>query len=172
MGRTAADDTTVVSSDITKIASTAVSAKNAAASESPLLVGMEYEAVGALTTDGGTAGDKVPWKASATGVPYVTLVAPDGELAIAPQAYGIDAVGADAYTTVVTAGADRKHITISLQGSNDAIVSLDSGTTNHYYIPANSIHTFDDVRIDNSATVQGKNASAGNNYTNLAITIW
>lgn len=90
----------------------------------------------------------------------------------APQAYGIDATGADAYTTVVTAGADRHHMMVSLQGSNDAIVSIDSGTTDHFYIPAGSTHVFDGILIANSATVQGKNATGGSNYTNLAITVW
>lgn len=48
-------------------------AKDAAATENPLLAGMEFEALGAIATDGGTAGDKVPWKAAATGIPYVGL---------------------------------------------------------------------------------------------------
>jgi len=90
----------------------------------------------------------------------------------APQAYGIDTAGADTYTTVVTANAARTHMSVSLQGSNDAIVSIDGGTTDSFYIPANSIHVFDNLNIANSAIIQGKNASGGNNYTNLAITIW
>lgn len=90
----------------------------------------------------------------------------------APQAYGIDAAGADTYTTIVTADAERHHISISLQGENDAIVSLDGGTTNSFYIPAGSSHVFDNVLISDTANVQGKNADAGNNYTKLSITIW
>jgi len=90
----------------------------------------------------------------------------------APQAYGVDAAGADTYTTVVTASADRHNMHVSLKGSNDAIISIDSGTTDHYYIVAGSTQVFDDILISNTATVQGKNASAGNNYTNLTITIW
>jgi len=61
---------------------------------------------------------------------------------------------------------------VSLQGANDAIVSIDSGTIDAFYIPANSSHVFDNILIANAATVQGKNASAGNNYTNLTITVW
>lgn len=59
--------------DITKIAGTAVSAKNAAYSEAPLGTGLEFEALGSLTTDGGTAGDKVPAKGTATGITYTQL---------------------------------------------------------------------------------------------------
>jgi hypothetical protein len=89
-----------------------------------------------------------------------------------PQAYGIDAVGADAYTTVVTATAQRTHISISLQGSYDAIVSVDGGTTDSFYVIAGSVQTYDSVLLANGAMVQGKNANAGQNYTKLAITIW
>lgn len=90
----------------------------------------------------------------------------------APQEYGIDAAGADTYTTIVTASADREHVSISLQGSNDAIVSLDGGTTDHIYVPANSMLVMDSVLIANADDVQGKNATPGSNYTNLAVTIW
>jgi len=92
--------------------------------------------------------------------------------ATVPQAYGVDAAGADAYTTIVTvAGGAKYHMSYSVQGAYDAVISLD-GTTDHFYVPANSAGVFDDVVIANGATVQGKNAGAGENYTNLAITIW
>jgi len=158
--------------DIQKVAGTAVSAKNAAAGENPLLAGGEYEAIGSFTVDGGTAGDKTPFKTSNTGVLYVQEINGDGELGAAPQAYGIDAAGADTYTTVVTAGRDCSHIKISLEGANDAVVSLDGGTTDSFYIPANSAHVFDGVVIQNGATVQGKNYTGGSNYTKLTVTIW
>jgi len=63
-----------------------VTAKNDAATEKPLLDGMEYEALGALTTDADTAGDKVPVKGSAKGVQYVVPVDSSGlaEAAIDP----------------------------------------------------------------------------------------
>ena len=72
--------------DLDKIAGVAISAKNAPFAEPPLGVGMEFEAIGALSTDGGTAGDKVPWKASAEGVPYTHVATVDG---------GVSAVVAD-----------------------------------------------------------------------------
>ena len=157
--------------NVHKVGNTAVSAKNAAASEPPLNTGGEYELIGALVTDAGTAGDKVPWKGSAKGVQYVQTINSDGELGSAPDAYGLDAAGSDSYTTLVTASRDCSHIFISVQGAYDAIVSLD-GTNHQFYIPANSAHVFDGVVIQASATVQGKNAGAGENYINLAATIW
>lgn len=113
--------------------------------------------------------DAVPFHFNVSGALKVSTEEAQGT---APQAHGIDAAGADGYTTVVTAGAVRYHMSVSLQGANDAIVSIDSGTTESFFIPANSAHVFDNIIIANSATVQGKNASGGNNYTNLAITIW
>ena len=53
-------------------------AKNEPATENPILDGMEYEALGALTTDADAPGDKVPWKASQKGVPYVSIVDSQG----------------------------------------------------------------------------------------------
>ena len=90
----------------------------------------------------------------------------------APQAQGTDAAGTDAYAIVVTASARRTHILCSLGGAFAAIVSLDSGATDHIYVPANSIVTLDDIVIANAATVQGRNAVGGSNYTDLFITIW
>jgi hypothetical protein len=70
------------SQDLQSIVGTAVSAKNAAFAEAPLGVGGEFEAVGALTADGGTAGDKTPLKTSAEGVLYGHQVTVDGGLSI------------------------------------------------------------------------------------------
>ena len=68
-------ETTVSSTiDLTKIGSVAISAKNAAFAEPPLGIGGEYELLGSLTADGGTAGDKTPLKTSALGVPYTNLI--------------------------------------------------------------------------------------------------
>jgi len=95
-----------------------------------------------------------------------------GDLIAPFQAGGIDAVGANSYTTVVTASSNATHMKVSLEGSNGAIISIDSGTTDGIYIPANSAWVFDQVAIASGATVQGKNATPGSNYTKLAITIW
>lgn len=91
--------------------------------------------------------------------------------ATAPQTMGTDTTGQDAFETVVTANTEKHHMAVTLEGSYGAIISVD-GTNNHFNIPAQSAHCFDDVLIANGATVKAKNASAGYNYANLSITIW
>ena len=159
---------TVVGTDVNvkQVGGVAVAVDDSAMAATPpiLPVGAEYRASATTYADG----DATVLQSDINGRILVNTEA-QGNL---PQAYGIDAAGTDAYTTVVTATADRHHIVISLQGANDAIVSLNSGTTEHFYIPANTSWVFDDVLIANGATVQGKNAVGGSNYTNLAITIY
>jgi len=87
--------------DLTKIGGVAISAKNAAFAEPPLGTGSEFEAIGALTTDGGTAGDKVPNKASAEGVPYAHLVAADGATSTIP-AQGTGVMAGSLPSTIAT----------------------------------------------------------------------
>ena len=89
----------------------------------------------------------------------------------APQAYGQDAAGDNAYTTVVTTTADRHHMSVSVE-THPAIISIDSGTTNHYYIPAGTTWVFDNILIASGATIQGKNGTGGSNYVNLSISVW
>ena len=90
----------------------------------------------------------------------------------APQAVGTLATGTDAYQTVVTTNASRTHIKVSLAGANDAIVSLNAGTTDHIYIQANSEVVLDDVLVATATAVQAKNAVGGSNHSKLAITVW
>lgn len=90
----------------------------------------------------------------------------------AAQALGQDVAGADAYATVLTPSADAKHAYIKLEGSNNAIISFDGGTTDQFEIAANSVVSIDWITITSGVAIQAKNASAGNNYANLAITIW
>lgn len=52
-----------------------------------------------------------------------------------PQAYGVDATGADGYATVLTVSGAKTHIAIQNTGTHPAIISLNSGTTDHFYIP-------------------------------------
>ena len=88
------------------------------------------------------------------------------------QALGTDAAGADAYATILTSGAAANHIQVTLGGSNDAIVSVDGGTTDGIYVPAGSIVTLDSVTIGATTAIQAKNATGGSNYANMSITIW
>jgi len=91
----------------------------------------------------------------------------------APNAYGIDTAGADAYVTLVTVPAGgATHLHVVLMGSFDAILSCNSGTTDHFRIPAGSVHVFDSLTLTAGATIQGKNAVGGSSYTNLSVTCY
>lgn len=90
----------------------------------------------------------------------------------AAQPLGHLASGTDSYVTVLATTARRSHILISLQGSNDAIISLDGGSNGHIYVPANSVITLDAVDILTLTNIQAKNAVGGSNFTNLNITVW
>ena len=89
-----------------------------------------------------------------------------------PQAYGVDATGADGYATVLTVSGAKTHIAIQNTGTHPAIISLNSGTTDHFYIPGGVSAVFDNIAIADAATIQAKNGSAGNNYTGLYISVW
>ena len=128
------------------------------------------KATAALQTTGNTALDTLHTSLTAMEAKQDTAITEIS--AVAPQAHGIDIAGVNTYTTIVNVNADRRHISISLQGSYDAIVSLDSGTTEHIYVPANSTITLDNVLILNTATIQGKNVTADENYEKLAVTVW
>ncbi len=54
----------------------------------------------------------------------------------------------------------------------DAVVSFDGGTTDFLYVKANREYEPPGLSIAASANVQGKNAVAGSNYTNLRIVVW
>jgi hypothetical protein len=95
-----------------------------------------------------------------------------GIIPAAPQAYGFDATGQDTYATIVTASANRAHLIIHNAGTNPAIISVDSGTTDHFYVPGGAVFVLDNLLIASGATVQAKNGSAGNNYANLFVMIW
>ena len=87
-------------------------------------------------------------------------------------AYGVDAAGEDSYATVVTAPARVCHYLHAAVGDNGAIISLNGGTNEHFAIPANTERLFCGLAIASGAVIQGKNLSAGNNYTNLRISVW
>lgn len=89
-----------------------------------------------------------------------------------PQAMGSDATGADTYATILTASADRQHLYVYNTGTHPAIISIDNGTSDHFFIPGQTALVFDDLLIDSGATVQAKNGMAGSNYTGLYCSIW
>lgn len=87
--------------------------------------------------------------------------------------YGVDAAGENTYADVI-ASAARGCQSIMLEcATNDAIVSLDDGTSDHIYVVAGAAPiVLNGVSIPEGAAIQGKNASAGDNYANLRIHIW
>ena len=89
-----------------------------------------------------------------------------------PPAYGVDAVGQDAYATVIAApGTERRYSNlIAYCLTNDAILTVDGGTTDSIYVKAGELVTLNNVFINGA--VQAKNATGGNNYTGLSITVW
>lgn len=98
----------------------------------------------------------------------VAGVAPAGTM----QAVGGDATGADTYATILTAAADATHMLLSLGGSNDAIISLDNGVTDHMVLPAGSVIVLDSLDIPDTTVIQAKNRTPGSNYSSLAVSIW
>jgi len=86
--------------------------------------------------------------------------------------FGVDAAGADAYATVVTAPARECNYALVSVSTKGAIVSFDGGTTDHIAIPADTTWLFQGLAIASAAVVQGKNMDAGQNYANLRISVW
>jgi len=85
---------------------------------------------------------------------------------------GTDTTGADAYATVLTPSTTFEHIMITNEGSNPVTVSIDGGTSDTFIrVPGLSLQAYDGVAITATA-IQAKNASAGDNYTDLTITVW
>ena len=87
-------------------------------------------------------------------------------------AYAADVAGADAYASVVTAPARICHYVHASVGDNGAIISLDAGSTDHFALPANTERLFPGVIVGSGVAIHGKNLSAGNNYTNLRVSVW
>lgn len=84
-----------------------------------------------------------------------------------------DAAGADAYASIGTSPAARQaHYMHVAVGNNGATISLDGGTTDHFTVPANVERLFPGLKIPAGTDVQAKNKSAGNNYSDLVISIW
>lgn len=91
-----------------------------------------------------------------------------------PGALMTDTTGADAYATLTngTSPARETHNVHVAVGDNGAIISLDGGTTDMFAVPANVERFFGGLTLAASQTIQAKNLSAGNNFTNLYVSIW
>ena len=101
---------------------------------------------------------------------------PDGhnvtaQVATAVPESGTDAVGADAYATVLTPSTAFCHIMIVNEGANPATVSIDAGSTDTFIRVPTGVFAYDGVAIT-AVAIQAKNAGAGSNYANLTVTVW
>ena len=85
---------------------------------------------------------------------------------------GEDATGQDAYAIVVTAPSRECSFVHVAVENNGAIISLDGGTNDHFYIPPNTSRLFQGLVIAPGVTIRGRNLTPGSNYTNLRISVW
>ncbi len=85
---------------------------------------------------------------------------------------GTDAAGEDTYASVVTAPARTCHYLHVSVATHAATISLDGGTTDHFTIPAGSAWLLEGLSIPASADIQARNAAAGSNYADLAVSVW
>lgn len=83
-----------------------------------------------------------------------------------------DVAGADTYTTILTVGAAATNLAFSLQGSNDAILSIDGGVTEFMTLPAGYGDVLTNLTLAAGAVIQAKNKTPGSNYANLNISVW
>ena len=91
------------------------------------------------------------------------------------QNYAHDATGQDDYATVLTTpddGVTRHNLLIMLEAGHDAIVSIDGGDTDSFYVPGNTRWVLSGLAIPPNTAIQAKNAAAGQNYTNLRVQVW
>lgn len=100
------------------------------------------------------------------------VITGSGASATAIQPLGTLASGTATYQTLLTPSANATHISLALNGSNDAIVSLDAGTTDQIYVVAGSVNVLDSVSITASVDVMVKNAVSGDSHGKLNGFIW
>lgn len=83
-----------------------------------------------------------------------------------------DATGQDAYATVLTPSATFSRLIVVNGGGFPVTLSIDGGTTDTISrIEGGGTIALDGAAITTSS-IQAKNASAGNNYTNLTVIVW
>ena len=88
------------------------------------------------------------------------------------NAEGVDVTGADTYTSIFRTEQSCSRLRVTLDAGYDALLSLNGGQTAHMRIPANSYMVLDGLAIPALTELLGKNAVAGQNYTNLRVQAW
>ena len=103
------------------------------------------------------------------------LVSPDGALKAGDWGgqpiLGTDATGANAYAEVLITPRRIRYLHAAV-ASNGAILSVDGGKTDAFAIPANTERLFVAQDIAEGVSIQGRNLSAGSNYTALYVSVW
>lgn len=136
-------------------------------------IGPSYTVVGALTQNAilqDQQGDLVN-------------VSVDGALSIqsteAPDWYGLPQYAVDAAANADDSYFDMMQTTKVCTScsmyveTNDAIVSFDGGTTDHFFVDVGAGQIFiTGLDIPIGATISGKNAVAAADYTNLRVSVW
>lgn len=91
-----------------------------------------------------------------------------------PLAIPEQAVGTDAYATVMLAPRECHHITVYCESAAGAavVVSIDGGYTDALVVMPNTQLIFDGVLIPKGAAISVRNMSAGTAYSNLRMAIW
>ena len=103
------------------------------------------------------------------------LVTDSGELRVAEYSglpfMGTDAAGADTYVTILTTGGRCRNLMVRC-GTQNAILSLDGGVTEHIYVVAGNVQTFYGLDIPAGVNIQAKNATVASNYISLYLMVW
>ena len=82
------------------------------------------------------------------------------------------AIADDNYFNLGTAPRDCTFAALYVE-TNDAIVSFDGGDTEHAYVDVGAgFVVLPGLAIPAGSVISGKNAAAGQNYTNLRVMVW
>ena len=85
---------------------------------------------------------------------------------------GTLATGTDAYVKVLDV-PDRTCGNLLVQvDTNDVVISLDGGITDHLTVKADSSMVLTGLAIGAGVEVQAKNATASENFTDLIVAVW
>ena len=82
------------------------------------------------------------------------------------------ALGTDAYTEILATLTDVTHKIHVAVSSNDIVISLDGGVTDHFIVKANTNRLFTGLSIPAGSSIMAKNLVAGSNYTDIYISVW
>ena len=100
------------------------------------------------------------------------LVSTEGAVSSDLPTYGTDAAGQDGHAKVLDCPDRVTQHLMAFAEANGAVLSLDGGTTDHVYVPADGGVALDGLAIPAGAEIHAKNAETGNDYANLRVMVW